>query len=225
MHQRSLWPGALVTSALSLTRRNSPGILPSTPSSNPVSRSLLIPKATDSFIGRQVVHSVTVYDPIKVFGPGGALENDGHLTTPHFFIKAGTNPAADEMAATIKAADALVCVTPEYNHSVPPALASLMGHFGGSNFKWKPSSIVTYSPGPWGGMRGAMALRPMLSELGCLPVSKLTAFPDPTSLFNADGTPKDTEARMLKQLPAMLTELEWVAVAFQKMKETAGLPA
>ena len=172
----------------------------------------------------QVVHKVTVFDPITIFGKGGALEGDGHLSTPHFFVKPGTNPAADDMAAAIKAADALLCVSPEYNHSVPPALASLMGHFGGSNFGYKPSAIVTYSPGPWGGMRGAMALRPFLSELGCIPVSKLTAYPDPAGLFNDDGSPKDPSHRMLKQLTAMLTQLEWTAVAMMKMKEAAGTP-
>merc|ERR1711998_95240 len=171
-----------------------------------------------------IVHEVTVYDPIEAFGKGGALEGDGHLTTPHFFLKPGTNAAMDAMAQTIKAADAIVVVTAEYNHTIPPALSSLMGHFGGSNFKGKPSAIITYSPGPWGGMRAAMALRPMLSELGCIPISKLTAFPSPNDMFNEDGTPKDPDHRMLKQLPAQLTELEWIATAFQKMKEVVPMP-
>ena len=99
-----------------------------------------------------------------------------------------------------------------------------MGHFGGSNYTLKPSACVTYSPGPWGGMRGAMALRPFLSELGCIPVSKLTAYPDPASLFDESGAPTDPEHRMHKQLPNMLTELEWVATAMQKMRQTAGPP-
>ena len=65
-----------------------------------------------------------------------------------------------------------------------------MGTFGGSNYTLKPSAIVTYSPGPWGGMRAAVALRPFLSELGCLPVSKLTGYPDAGELFNEDGAPR-----------------------------------
>ena len=39
--------------------------------------------------GLQVNHEVTVYDPVEVFGAGGAMEGDGHLATPHFFVKAG----------------------------------------------------------------------------------------------------------------------------------------
>eukprot|EP00812_Abedinium_dasypus_P009363 NODE_3057_length_836_cov_335.768246.p1 GENE.NODE_3057_length_836_cov_335.768246~~NODE_3057_length_836_cov_335.768246.p1 ORF type:complete len:167 (-),score=22.42 NODE_3057_length_836_cov_335.768246:319-798(-) len=104
-----------------------------------------------------VQHRVTVMDPLEQFGPGGAMEGEGHLSRPHFFMAAGTKPKWDELAQGIKESDAIVVVTAEYNHSLPPALTSLMGHFGGSNYRLKPSCIVTYSPGPWGGMRAAMA--------------------------------------------------------------------
>ncbi|CAE7945145.1 OOP, partial [Symbiodinium sp. KB8] len=186
---------------------------------------LSVLKARDEAYGQdQVSHEVSVFDPVEVFGPGGACEGDGHLTTPHFFLKAGTNPKMDEMRDTIKAADGYVVVTAEYNHSLPPALTSLMGHFGGSNYKCKPSCIVTYSPGPWAGMRAAMAARPFLSELGCIPVSKLAAFPAPNELFDEEGAPKDPEARMLKQLPAMVGELEWMALAMKKMRDSDPSP-
>jgi NAD(P)H-dependent FMN reductase len=108
----------------------------------------------------EVVHEVTCFDPLEVFGSGGDLAESGaHLTTPHFFLKAGTNPKMDGMAAVIKAADCYIVVSPEYNHGIPPALSALMGHFGGSNYMLKPSAIVTYSNGPWGGMRGLSLFR------------------------------------------------------------------
>ncbi len=99
-----------------------------------------------------------------------------------------------------------------------------MGHFGGSHWALKPSAIVTYSVGPFAGMRAAMALRPFLSELGCLPISKLCGLPTAQDLFNADGTPKDPNARILSQLPAMLNELEWMAVAMKDMRKKAADP-
>jgi len=133
------------------------------------------------------------------------------------------SPKLKEMADAIKAADCYVVVSPEYNHSVPPALASLLGHFGGSNYAYKVSAIVTYSMGPWGGIRAAMALRPLLSELGCIPVSKLTGIPNAGELFESDGQPKDPTNRMLNQLPAMLEQLEWFAVACANQRlATAG---
>jgi hypothetical protein len=73
-------------------------------------------------------------------------------------------------------------------------------------------------------MRVAMALRPMLAELGCVSVSKLTAFPDAGNMFKEDGTPTDPDNRMLKQLPAMMQCLEWNAVAFANMREAHGVP-
>lgn len=173
-----------------------------------------------------VTHEITVFDPIEVFGAEGPLANDGHLTTPHFFLKADNElrKKMDAMGDKIKEAHCFVIVTAEYNHGPPPALLSMLDHFGGSNFAQKCSAIVTYSPGPWGGMRCAMSLQPVLHELGALPVSKLTGYPMVGDIFNEDGTPKDAEHRMLKQLPAMITELEWVATAFAKMKETVGPP-
>ena len=37
---------------------------------------------------------------------------------------------------------------------------------GSSVFSFKPSAIVSYSQGQWGGCRAAVGLRPILSELG-----------------------------------------------------------
>ena len=69
-----------------------------------------------------------------------------------------------------------------------------------------------------------MALRPMLSELGCLPVSKLTAVPCVSEILSQEGKPQDAEHRMLKQLPAMLGQFEWMAIAMANQRAAAGLP-
>ena len=52
-----------------------------------------------------------------------------------------------EAEKKVKAADAYVIVSGEYNHSIPPALSNMMDHFGGSSYAYKPSGIVCYSPG------------------------------------------------------------------------------
>mmetsp|Transcript_17601 Transcript_17601/g.26720 ORF Transcript_17601/g.26720 Transcript_17601/m.26720 type:complete len:100 (+) Transcript_17601:3-302(+) len=97
-----------------------------------------------------------------------------------------------------------------------------MGHFGGSFYKCKPSGIVTYSPGPWGGQRAAMSIQVMCHELGCLPVSKLCGIPSVSELLTAEGTPVDPSHRMLKQLPELLTQLEWMAVAMANQRKATG---
>jgi len=170
-----------------------------------------------------IVHDHCVVDPLEVFGDGGALAeiSRGDLTVPTFFLKE-LPPRAQALKDKVVEADCYVIVSPEYNHVVPPALASVMGHFGGSCYAAKPSAIVTYSPGPWGGMRAAMSIQLLCHELGCLPVSKLCGLPSAGSLFDEDGTPVDPENRMLHQLPGMLTQLEWMGVAMKTQREKTG---
>lgn len=171
-----------------------------------------------------ITHQIHIVDPIEAFGPGGALSHSGgELRVPTFFADPATLPEpTKKLQDAIRAADCYLIVSPEYNHSIPPALSSVMGHFGSSNYKCKPSGIVTYSPGPFAGMRAAMAIQVMCHELGCLPVSKLCGLPAVADLLEPDGTPKDANHRMLKQLPEVLTQLEWMAVAMKNQREKYG---
>lgn len=108
---------------------------------------------------------------------------------PHFAHAQGQAPAAlEELAGKIAAAQGYVMVSPEYNHSMSPALSHLLNHFGSSLFAFKPSAIVTYSAGQWGGARAAMAMRPFLSELGCLPVSAMIHIPKAQEVLAEDGS-------------------------------------
>jgi chromate reductase, NAD(P)H dehydrogenase (quinone) len=170
-----------------------------------------------------ITHQVSIVDPLEVFGQDGALSeiSAGELLAPVFFLKS-LPPKAKALQDLIAEADCYVIVSPEYNHIVPPALASVMGHFGGSCYSSKPSGIVTYSAGPWGGQRAALSIVSMTHELGCLPVSKMVGYPMPGELFEVDGTPKDPSHRMLKQLPEMLRQLEWMAVAMKDMRDRVG---
>lgn len=107
---------------------------------------------------------------------------------PHFAYRNADVPAPlADLANQIEAADAFVMISPEYNHSMSPALAHVLNHFGASLFAWKPSLIVTYSAGQWGGARAAMAMRPFLSELGCLPVSAMVHVPNAQAVFEEAG--------------------------------------
>lgn len=112
-------------------------------------------------------------------------------------------------------ADAYVMVSPEYNHSMSPALADLLNHFPSSAFAFKPSLIATYSSGQWGGTRAAVSMRAYLSELGCLPVSAMLHFPLAASAFEPDGTPAaDQDAtRWAKYASRGIDQLHWWAEA------------
>lgn len=107
---------------------------------------------------------------------------------PHFAYAPGKAPAAlEDLARRIDAADGYVMVSPEYNHSMSPALSHLLNHFGSSLYSYKPSAIVTYSAGQWGGARAAVNMRTYLSELGCLPVSAMIHIPKAQEVFDEAG--------------------------------------
>ena len=89
----------------------------------------------------------------------------------------GEAPAELEtLAALYRAADAFVIVTGEYNHSVPPALTNLLDHFLEEYF-FRPSAIVSYSGGQFGGVRAAVHLQAILCELGMPSIA--STFPVP----------------------------------------------
>ena len=84
-----------------------------------------------------------------------------------------------------------------------------MNYFGSSSYAQKASGIATYSAGMWGGARCGAALRPYLSELGCLPVSatmqlagawKPGTFETETGLLPEDAMGAKLCERMLDQL-------------------------
>lgn len=107
---------------------------------------------------------------------------------PHFAYAKNRAPAdLDALAEKIQSADGYIMISPEYNHAMSPALMHLLNHFGSSLFSYKPSAIVTYSAGQWGGMRAAVGMRTFLSELGCLPVSAMVHVPKAQQVLDADG--------------------------------------
>jgi NAD(P)H-dependent FMN reductase len=120
------------------------------------------------------------------------------------------------MARLIVAADAYIVVSGEYNHTVPPALSNLMDHFLEEYF-WKPSAIVCYSAGAFGGVRAAMTLRAMLAEMGTSSIPSLFPIPKVQSAFDDDGTP--TDAVYLKRAGKFLDELEWYAEAMKAKRK------
>ena len=176
-----------------------------------------------------ISHKVTSIDPFKILQDGGASRSyAAALKTPNRIFKEAkkgdARVAMDTIQQMIKAADCFVVVSCEHNYPIPPALTGMMGHFGAANYALRPSAIVCYSPGPFGGARAAMELRPFLSELGCIPATKLTLLSNPAGYLGPDGTVKDPAHGMLLQLPAQLGELEWLAVAMRAQKDRSGPP-
>lgn len=135
---------------------------------------------------------------------------------PHFAYQKGKAPSQlNELAQKIEDCDGFIMISPEYNHSMSPALANLLNHFGSSLFSYKPSAIVTYSAGQWGGMRAAVGMRTFLSELGCLPVSAMIHVPNAEGVFSADGSSQtgEDQASWFDYFSRTFNQLIWWADA------------
>lgn len=125
-----------------------------------------------------------------------------------------------ELAALYKKTDAFVIVTGEYNHSIPPALKNLIDHYMEEYF-FKPSAIVSYSAGGFGGVRAAMALRVILPEVGMSSIPSM--FPISKVQDSFDDSGKDLEGRYDKTIGKFFDELEWYANAL-KAQRNKGNP-
>jgi len=126
----------------------------------------------------------------------------------------------ERLAARIKAADAFIIVSGEYNHSIPPALSNLLDHFLEEYF-WRPSAIVCYSAGAFGGVRAAVQLRAMLCELGTPSIPSVLPVPRVQDAFDDDGRPHDETYP--RRAARFLDELEWYANALKAARQT-GVP-
>jgi NAD(P)H-dependent FMN reductase len=159
-------------------------------------------------------HEIELIDPLDY--------QLGEVFKPHFaYVKSEMPAQLDGLAKKIESADAYIMVSPEYNHSMSPALAHLLNHFGSSLYAWKPSAIVTYSAGQWGGMRAALGMRTFLSELGCLPVSAMIHVPKAQEVFDEHGSALDgvDADRWHDYFSRVFLQLFWWAQASKKQRE------
>jgi NAD(P)H-dependent FMN reductase len=132
------------------------------------------------------------------------------------FPKGQAPGVLERLAALIVPADAVVVVSGEYNHSIPPALSNLLDHFLEEWF-WKPSAIVCYSAGAFGGVRAAMQLRMMLGELGTVSIPSIFPVPTVQNALAEDGTP--TDPTMHDRVQKFLDELEWYGHALRDARD------
>jgi NAD(P)H-dependent FMN reductase len=120
-----------------------------------------------------------------------------------------------------RSADAFVVLCGEYNHGLPPALKNLLDHFREEYF-FRPSGIVSYSSGPFGGVRAAVHLRAVLAELGTSSVPRMLPIARVDSVLSEDGS--ESAPGTIKGVRRFIEELEWYAEALRTHRERAGVP-
>ena len=125
----------------------------------------------------------------------------------------------EKLSKILDGSDGFVIVSGEYNHSIPPALKNLLDHFQ-SEYFFKPSAIVTYSAGSFGGVRAAVHLRAICGELGMPSISSMFPIPVVQKAFDFDGNALDDAYE--RRSSRFLDEFDWYVQAFknQRLKGT-----
>lgn len=114
----------------------------------------------------------------------------------------------------IRAADAILFVTPEYNRSVPGALKNAIDvgsrPYGQSVWSGKPAAIVSVSPGVIGAYGANHHLRQSLVFLDMPPMQQPEAYiGGAANLFDQDGKiTNDTTRQLLERF--MQTFAKWI---------------
>jgi len=121
----------------------------------------------------------------------------------------------ERLAELYRRADGFVIVSAEYNHSIPPALSNTLDHFLEEYF-WRPSAIVCYSGGRYGGVRAAMQLRAMLAELGMPSISSLLPIPEVGKSLDPEGQPQ--QPWLERSAARFIDEFVWHAQALRRQR-------
>ncbi|NIJ36084.1 NAD(P)H-dependent FMN reductase [Sphingopyxis panaciterrae] len=119
-------------------------------------------------------------------------------------------PDAQRLKDIFAAQDGLLFVSPEYNGSLPPLLKNAIdwasrptggeGLVALSAYRGKAAAVMSASISPFGGLRGLMHLRQILSTIQMLVIPEQVVVPNAHAAFEADGSLKDA-------LPASLVEM------------------
>jgi chromate reductase, NAD(P)H dehydrogenase (quinone) len=165
--------------------------------------------------------------PIKILGIAGSLRRgsynraalraakalvpeDGTLDIfeldgiPGFNEDAEKNPPAEvvELKKRVRAADAVLIVTPEYNYSIPGVLKNAIDWasrpYGDSAWEGKPVAVMGASVGVLGTARAQYHLRQCFVFLNMLPLNRPEVMiANAAEKFDADGNLKDETAKKL----------------------------
>jgi NAD(P)H-dependent FMN reductase len=117
-------------------------------------------------------------------------------------------------------AEGYLSVTPEYNHSTSAAMKNTLDYFL-EEYYFKPSAIVSYSAGGFGGVNAAQHLRLIFAELGAPSISSSFPISRVQDVFDEHG--KLIDERYDKRVIRFLDEFEWYIEAF-KNQRAKGTP-
>jgi NAD(P)H-dependent FMN reductase len=138
----------------------------------------------------------------------------------HHLDDNGQGTGDETFAASMAQADAIVIVTPEYNHAMP----GLLKHVLDSCLKeyiHKAAGIVAVSAGPFGGTRVVETSLPVLRELGLVTIFWDVNVGSVSKVFDkAGGLLEDA---FVRRTDKFLSELIWMAKTLRYGRENVAL--
>jgi NAD(P)H-dependent FMN reductase len=133
-------------------------------------------------------------------------------------------PAMEALAMKIRAADAFVFVTGEYNWGVQPGLKNLTDHFLEEWF-WRPAAIASYSAGRLSGARASTAWHGILSEMGMVVISSVLTVGPIAETLDAEGAPSGPGGKALERaFPRFADDLAWWTEAAEAQRARRAPP-
>jgi NAD(P)H-dependent FMN reductase len=133
-------------------------------------------------------------------------------------------PALEALAASIRAADAFVFVTGEYNWGVQPGLKNLTDHFL-EEFFWRPAAIASYSAGRLAGARSNFVWHGILSEMGTVVISSTLTVGPIAQALDPDSKPLGEAGQVLERSFGRLADdLAWWTEAARMQRSRKAPP-
>jgi len=130
--------------------------------------------------------------------------------------KTQVQPQAKKLGAIISRAEALIIVTPEYNHGYPGELKMMLDMLY-DQYKRKPVGLCGVSIGGLGGARVVEQLRQVIAELHMMDIREAVYFSFIKKLFDDQGA--ITDASYSDRVKVFLDELVMYADALKATRK------
>lgn len=170
--------------------------------------------------GRLSAHAARLMADEIARRPGVETQLIDILKVPMALDDAGEGVKDPQFSAAMNRADALVIVSPEYNHGY----SGLLKHVLDSCLKeyiHKAVGIAGVSAGPFGGTRVIQNMLAVMRELGLVTIFWDVNFSSVQNVFDESGKLKDDS--FLRRIDKFLKELVWMARTLRYGRDTIAL--
>jgi len=166
--------------------------------------------------GRTSVHAARLFTHLLERRTGVRSELLDITSLPLPVDDAGEAIKDQTFSAAINAADGLVIVSPEYNHSFPGLLKHVLDSCL-SEYIHKAVGLVGVSAGPFSGTRVVQSLLPVMRELGLVTIFWDINIGQVGTVFSEDGRLLDDA--VVRRSDRFIRELIWMSKALRYGRE------